>query len=80
MLKKMMKKLGAGLMAGLCAVSMLATNVPAVPVRAASTSTENAAFPSADKVIAQAATLLGTPYSFGKRGIPAFTTRAATSP
>ncbi len=67
---KIVKKLGAGFMAGLCAFSMLGTTLSnAIPANAASVSTtENAAFPSADKVIAQAATLLGTPYNFGFKG------------
>ncbi len=67
---RMMKKLGAGFMAGLCAFSMLGSNLSsAIPARAASVSTtENAAFPSADEVIAQAATLLGTKYLFGYKG------------
>ncbi|MBQ6945876.1 MAG: Cna B-type domain-containing protein [Ruminococcus sp.] len=67
---RMMKKLSAGFMAGLCAFSMLGTNLSsAIPARAASVSTtENAAFPSADEVIAQAATLLGTKYLFGYKG------------
>ncbi len=67
---RIIKKLSAGLMAGLCAFSMLGTNLSStLPANAASVSTtENAAFPSADKVIAQAATLLGTPYNFGFKG------------
>ena len=67
---RMMKKLSAGFMAGLCAFSMLGSNLSsAIPARAASVSTtENAAFPSADEVIAQAATLLGTKYLFGYKG------------
>ncbi len=67
---RMMKKLSAGFMAGLCAFSMLGTNLSStIPANAANVSTtENAAFPSADKVIAQAATLLGTPYNFGFKG------------
>ncbi|MBR6617563.1 MAG: Cna B-type domain-containing protein [Oscillospiraceae bacterium] len=67
---KIMKKLGAGLMAGLCAFTMLGSNFGGViSARAESvTITENEAFPSADEVIAQAATLLGTPYGFGFKG------------
>jgi len=46
------RKLGAGLMASLCAVSMLATPMTGViTASAASTATENEAFPSADEVI-----------------------------
>jgi len=66
---KILKKLGAGLMAGLCAFSMLGSSVSgAITANAASTSTENSAFPSSDTVIAKAATLLGTPYTFGNKG------------
>ncbi len=61
--QKIAKKIGAGIMAGICAVSMLAGTVP---VSAATT--ENSAFPSVDKVVAQAATLLGTKYGFGFKG------------
>ena len=39
-----------------------------ITANAASSSTENAAFPSADTVIAKAATLLGSPYTFGNKG------------
>ena len=66
---KILKKLGAGFMAGLCAFSMLGSSVSgAITANAASTSTENSAFPSADMVIAKAATLLGSPYTFGNKG------------
>ena len=68
-LNKTMKRIGAGFMAGLCAFSMLTTAAAnAVPVEAAELSTENPAFPSADVLIAQAATLLGTKYGFGFKG------------
>ncbi len=67
---RILKKLSAGLMAGLCAFSMLGTTLSGgIPANAASVSTtENAAFPSADEVIAKAATLLGAPYGFGFKG------------
>ena len=66
---KILKKLGAGIMAGLCAFSMLGSSMSGViTANAASSSTENAAFPSADTVIAKAATLLGTPYTYGNKG------------
>ncbi len=66
---KILKKLSAGFMAGLCAFSMLGSSVSgAITANAASTSTENSAFPSSDTVIAKAATLLGTPYTFGNKG------------
>ena len=66
---KILKKLSAGFMAGLCAFSMLGSTMSGViTANAASTSTENSAFPSADTVIAKAATLLGYPYTFGNKG------------
>lgn len=66
---KILKKLSAGFMAGLCAFSMLGSSMSgAITANAASSSTENPAFPSADTVIAKAATLLGTPYTFGNKG------------
>ena len=69
-LKNKIRKIGAGFMAGLCAFSMLGTNVGnAVQTKAANTITvENSAFPSADTVIAQAAELLGSPYGWGFKG------------
>lgn len=64
-----LRKLSAGLMAGLCAFSMLGSTMSGViTANAASNSTENSAFPSADTVIAKAATLLGSPYTFGNKG------------
>ena len=66
---KILKKLSAGFMAGLCAFSMLGSTMSGViTANVASTSTENSAFPSSDTVIAKAATLLGTPYTFGNKG------------
>lgn len=78
---KIFKKLGAGLMAGLCAFSMLGTNFSSsFGVSAAGSSTENVAFPSSDTVIAKAATLLGTPYTFGNKGYSGIYTQEAYSP
>ena len=66
---KILKKLSAGFMAGLCAFSMFGSSMSgAITASAASTPMENLAFPSADTVIAKAATLLGTPYTFGNKG------------
>ena len=66
---KILKKLGAGFMAGLCAFSMLGSSMSgAITASAASTPMENLAFPSADTVIAKAATLLGSPYTYGNKG------------
>ena len=68
-LDKTVKRIGAGFMAGLCAFSMLASSAAnAVPIEATALSAENEAFPSADAVVAQAATLLGTKYGFGFKG------------
>ena len=64
--KSTAKKIGAGVLAGICAFSMLG-NLPAIPVAAADV-TENPAFPTTDALVAQAATLLGTKYGFGKKG------------
>ena len=66
---KILKKLSAGFMAGLCAFSMFGSSMSgAITASAASTPMENPAFPSADTVIAKAATLLGSPYTFGNKG------------
>ena len=66
---KILKNLSAGFMAGLCVFSMLGSSMSGViTANAASTSTENSAFPSADTVVAKAATLLGSPYTFGNKG------------
>ena len=66
---KILKKLSAGFMAGLCAFSMLGSSMSGViTASAASTPMENPTFPSADTVIAKAATLLGTPYTYGNKG------------
>lgn len=68
-IKNLIGKLGAAFMAGLCAFSMLGSSVSGViTASAANSSTENSAFPSADTVIAKAATLLGSPYTFGNKG------------
>lgn len=66
---RILKKLSAGLMAGLCAFSMLGSSMSgAITASAASTPMENPTFPSAGTVIAKAATLLGTPYTYGNKG------------
>ncbi len=69
-LKNKIRKIGAGFMAGLCAFSMLGTSMgTAVQTKAANMiTTENSEFPSADEVIKQAATLLGSPYGWGFKG------------
>lgn len=67
--KGFMKKLSAGLMASLCALSVIGSSVTNIGITAsAAMTTENTAFPSADAVIAQAATLLGSPYGWGFKG------------
>ena len=66
---KILKKLSAGFMAGLCAFSMFGSSMSgAITASAASTPMENPTFPSAGTVIAKAATLLGTPYTYGNKG------------
>ena len=67
--KKKIKKLGAGLMASLCALSVIGGSVTTGALSASAVmTTENSAFPSADEVIAEAATLLGSPYGWGFKG------------
>ena len=62
--KKLIKRIGAGIMAGLCAVSMLGSSMSGMmTVEAAKIE-----FPSRDKVIAKAAELLGCKYTFGTKG------------
>lgn len=67
-IKKNIKKLGAGLMASLCAFSMLSPSMNTVILAKAAITTENLAFPTSDEIIAQAATLLGSPYGWGFKG------------
>ena len=62
--KKLIKRISAGAMAGICAFTMLGSSMSGVI-------TANAAkieYPSKDKVIAQAAQLLGCKYTFGAKG------------
>lgn len=78
---KILKKLSAGLMAGLCAFSMIGTSIGgSLTTSAASSSTENSAFPTSDTVIAKAAELLGTPYTFGNKGYSGAYTQGAYAP
>ena len=66
---RILRRLTTGFMAGLCAFSMLGSSMSgAITASAASSPMENPAFPSADTVIAKAATLLGTPYTYGNKG------------
>lgn len=69
-IKNLIRKISAGFMAGLCAFSMIGTSIEGTVTAGAASvsSTENSAFPSADDVIAQAATLLGSPYGWGFKG------------
>ena len=62
--KKLIKRIGAGIMAGLCAFSMLGSSMSGVMTAEAA----KIEFPSRDKVIAQAAQLLGTKYTYGTKG------------
>ena len=67
MKNRIINRIGAGLLAMSCAFSMLGKTIPSISASAAMT-TENTAFPSSDEVIAQAATLLGSPYGWGFKG------------
>lgn len=67
MFNKIKKRIGAGLLAVSCAFSVLGATVPGISASATIT-TENMEFPSADEVVAQAATLLGSPYGWGFKG------------
>ena len=66
--KKIIRRIGSGLMAGICAFTMMGTSMSGVMTASAADPTVNAAFPSADKVVKQAATLLGCKYLFGAKG------------
>ncbi len=63
---KILQKLGAGLMAGLCAFSMLGTNIGSFKASAAETAQEPLL--TSDEVIRQAATYLGVPYGWDCKG------------
>lgn len=66
---KLIKRIGSGIMAALCAVSMIGTELTGLiskPIVADAATTVTLASP--DQIIKQAATLLGTPYSFGAKG------------
>jgi len=68
-LKNRIKKIGAGLMASLCAISVIGGPVTVNNISASAALTvKNTAFPTADEVIAEAATLLGSPYGWGSKG------------
>lgn len=66
--KNRIKKIGAGIMASLCAVSLFSNSIGGTLSAGAAMTTENTAFPTADEVIAEAATLLGSPYGWGYKG------------
>ena len=66
--KKIIRRIGSGLMAGICAFTMIGTSMSGVMTASAADTTYNSAFPSADKVVKQAATLLGCKYLFGAKG------------
>ena len=51
-IKKRIKKIGAGIMASLCAVSLFSTSIGGTLSAGAAMTTENTAFPTADEVIA----------------------------
>lgn len=59
---KILKKIGAGLMAGLCAFTLIGTNIGGLKTSAATTAKEPLL--SGDEVIKQAAKYLGVPYGW----------------
>ena len=63
---KILKKIGAGLMAGLCAFTLIGSNVGSFKTSAASTAKEPLL--SGDEVIRQAAKYLGVPYGWDCKG------------
>lgn len=63
---KILKKIGAGLMAGLCAFTLIGSNVGSFKTSAASTAKEPLL--SGDEVIKQAAKYLGVPYGWDCKG------------
>ncbi len=63
---KILKKIGAGLMAGLCAFTLVGTNISSFKTTAAETAKEPLL--SGDEVIKQAATYLGVPYGWDCKG------------
>lgn len=63
---KILKKLGAGFMAGLCAFTLIGTNLGGFKTSAAETAKEPLL--SGDEVIRQAATYLGVPYGWDCKG------------
>lgn len=63
---RILKKIGAGLMAGLCAFTLIGTNIGGFKTAAASTAKEPLL--SGDEVIKQAAKYLGVPYGWDCKG------------
>ena len=63
---RILKKLGAGLMAGLCAFTLIGTNLSSFKTSAAETAKEPLL--SGDEVIKQAAKYLGVPYGWDCKG------------
>lgn len=63
---KILKKIGAGLMAGLCAFTLISSNIGGLKTSAASTAKEPLL--SGDEVIKQAAKYLGVPYGWDCKG------------
>uniref|UniRef100_UPI002586B4E3 hypothetical protein n=1 Tax=Ruminococcus sp. TaxID=41978 RepID=UPI002586B4E3 len=64
---KILKRIGAGFLSGLCAFSMLGSSL-SDSFTAKAESIKEPSFPSVDTVVAQAATLLGTRYGYGFKG------------
>ncbi|MBE6869938.1 MAG: Cna B-type domain-containing protein [Ruminococcus albus] len=76
---KILKRIGAGFLSGLCAFSMLGSSLSNT-FAAKADSIKEPAFPSADTVVAQAAALLGTPYGYGFKGYSGVYYKGAYSP
>lgn len=79
MYNRIIKRISAGLMAMSCAFSVLGSTIPSISVSAA-IKIENAAFPSADEVVAEATTLLGSPYGWGFKGYTGVYYQSSYSP
>ena len=61
---KLLKRIGAGIVAGLCAFTAMTADIPHITTVSAAEQT----LPKADTVIAEAATLLGGNYKYGCKG------------
>ncbi|WP_294483512.1 SpaA isopeptide-forming pilin-related protein [uncultured Ruminococcus sp.] len=76
---KILKRIGAGFLSGLCAFSMLGSSF-SDSFTAKAESIKEPSFPSVDTVVAQAATLLGTRYGYGFKGYSGVYYKGSYSP